>query len=277
MKKALLPALLLASIATPQLSYAEVLEDKPSVGAMLADTLLVRPVYFFLSQAGALIYTATLPFTVLGGNADEAAETLVVTPLQATFLRCLGCGSAPTEVSKLEEGFGKEITHFVQLSAGSTINQSEGDSVAGTGFGLYAGTHFELMDRSRFDVMLGYKNLGEFELDTDDDRTVKDSLVSYQLVSRFGKQIFSRTDLMFKFGLHNWQASREVLADSVGSSAGSKGDTDGFSYLWGAGVDFSITENLKTGLEYTRYDISSGELDYEAGVNTLDLNLSLHF
>ena len=83
--------------ATP--AMAETIEDSPSAGAMVADAIFVRPLYFALSQAGAAIYTATLPFTLLGSNADQAAETLVITPLQGAFVRCLGCGKSKTKLA----------------------------------------------------------------------------------------------------------------------------------------------------------------------------------
>jgi hypothetical protein len=37
------------------------------------------------------VYVATLPFSLLGGNAGEAGKVLVVGPAEATFVRCLGC------------------------------------------------------------------------------------------------------------------------------------------------------------------------------------------
>ena len=39
----------------------------------------------------ALSQVAVLPFSLLGGNADEAGEVLVMGPAKATFVRCLGC------------------------------------------------------------------------------------------------------------------------------------------------------------------------------------------
>ena len=48
---------------------------------------------------GTVVYTVMLPFTLLGGNEDEAAETLVKTPARTTFLRCLGC--TPTQHDRL--------------------------------------------------------------------------------------------------------------------------------------------------------------------------------
>jgi hypothetical protein len=64
---------------------------KPTAEQMIFDGLIYRP----LSLAGTLIGTGlfivTLPFSLIGGNADVAAERLVKEPASATFDRCLGC------------------------------------------------------------------------------------------------------------------------------------------------------------------------------------------
>jgi hypothetical protein len=64
---------------------------KPSAEQMIVDGLVYRP----LSLAGTLIGTGlfivTLPFSLMGDNADVAAERLVKDPASATFDRCLGC------------------------------------------------------------------------------------------------------------------------------------------------------------------------------------------
>lgn len=63
--------------------------------AMVGDIFLVRPVMGLITVAGLATFTATLPFSALGNNVDEAAETLVRHPANNTFLRCLAC--TPTE------------------------------------------------------------------------------------------------------------------------------------------------------------------------------------
>jgi hypothetical protein len=40
---------------------------------------------------GGAVWLVSLPFSLLGGNADEAGEVLVMGPAKATFVRCLGC------------------------------------------------------------------------------------------------------------------------------------------------------------------------------------------
>jgi hypothetical protein len=65
--------------------------SRPSVWAMGIDAGLVRPVGVAATVIGAGIFVVTLPFSLLGGNMKESAETLVVAPAKMTFLRCLGC------------------------------------------------------------------------------------------------------------------------------------------------------------------------------------------
>lgn len=64
---------------------------RPSGGAMVVDALLARPLLAVATVGGAAVFLVSLPFSALGGNVDAAAETLVKTPAEATFRRCLGC------------------------------------------------------------------------------------------------------------------------------------------------------------------------------------------
>jgi len=40
---------------------------------------------------GTGMFLVSLPFSALGGNVEEAANTLVIRPAWQTFVRCLGC------------------------------------------------------------------------------------------------------------------------------------------------------------------------------------------
>jgi hypothetical protein len=64
---------------------------RPSGGAMVADALIARPLLAAATLGGTAIFLVSLPFSALGGNVDEAATTLIRTPAEATFRRCLGC------------------------------------------------------------------------------------------------------------------------------------------------------------------------------------------
>lgn len=66
-------------------------EEDPSALAMGTDLLLVRPVMLATTVVGSAVWLVSLPFSALGGNAMQAADTLVVGPGKSTFVRCLGC------------------------------------------------------------------------------------------------------------------------------------------------------------------------------------------
>jgi hypothetical protein len=83
-------ALSLALLA-PQLGLAQQVDEDPSALAMVGDAVVARPLGLLFTVVGAATYVVTLPFSLAGGNAKEAGETLVVGPAMSTFVRCLGC------------------------------------------------------------------------------------------------------------------------------------------------------------------------------------------
>lgn len=58
------------------------------------DAVVARPLGIVGTGIGAVVWTASLPFSLLGGNAGEAADKLVGGPARETFVRCLGCRAA---------------------------------------------------------------------------------------------------------------------------------------------------------------------------------------
>ena len=85
-------AVLLALAASlPTLSYAKTVEETPTPGAMVADALIARPVLAVTTVLGAGVFIVSLPFTLAGGNTEDAGKALVVEPAKNTFYRCLGC------------------------------------------------------------------------------------------------------------------------------------------------------------------------------------------
>ncbi len=64
--------------------------QKPGGREMLLDMVLVRPLMLVSTAVGAVSFVVTLPFSALGGNVGDAAETLVMEPAQYTFVRPLG-------------------------------------------------------------------------------------------------------------------------------------------------------------------------------------------
>ncbi len=73
---------------------------RPSALAMFGDALIVRPVMTAATAGGVAVYAVTLPFSIIGGNTQEAGDTLVKTPARTAFARCLGC--TPRQHERLE-------------------------------------------------------------------------------------------------------------------------------------------------------------------------------
>jgi len=65
---------------------------RPTAEEMIVDGLIYRPLGLAGTIVGTGVFIVTLPFSLLGGNVDDAAERLVVEPAKNTFTRCLGCG-----------------------------------------------------------------------------------------------------------------------------------------------------------------------------------------
>ena len=85
-------AALVGALALPAGAQAQTaVDESPSWGAMVADLFVARPAGLVMTVGGTAAYIVSLPFTLLAGAAGEAAETLVIGPGAATFMRCLGC------------------------------------------------------------------------------------------------------------------------------------------------------------------------------------------
>ena len=79
------------SIATSaSASEAYGFNAKPSGGDILLDAVIMRPLMLVGTAVGAVTFIVTLPFSALGGNVGDSAETLVKEPAQYTFVRPLG-------------------------------------------------------------------------------------------------------------------------------------------------------------------------------------------
>ena len=64
--------------------------EDPGGGAMIFDLCVVRPVGIVATAVGGVGYVLSLPFSLLGGNADVAGQKLVKEPAAYTFTRPLG-------------------------------------------------------------------------------------------------------------------------------------------------------------------------------------------
>jgi hypothetical protein len=63
---------------------------KPPAGNVLLDMFIMRPVMLLGTAVGAATFLVSLPFSALGGNVGDSAETLVKEPAVYTFRRPLG-------------------------------------------------------------------------------------------------------------------------------------------------------------------------------------------
>ncbi|MEZ5554207.1 hypothetical protein [Haliea sp.] len=85
-------AVLATCLTMPQWAAAQsAVDESPSAGAMVGDLLIARPIGAVMTVGGTAAWLVSLPFTLLAGHAGEAAETLMIGPAEATFVRCLGC------------------------------------------------------------------------------------------------------------------------------------------------------------------------------------------
>jgi len=65
-------------------------DKQNSPEAMTVDLVLCRPLGFVAMLGGTLVFVVSLPFTALGGNTEEAWDSLVVNQAEYTFKRPLG-------------------------------------------------------------------------------------------------------------------------------------------------------------------------------------------
>ena len=65
-------------------------EFGPSYETMVVDTVAGKPLQLINAVAGTIAYVVSLPFSLIGGNADQAQQKLFVEPWDA-MARCLGC------------------------------------------------------------------------------------------------------------------------------------------------------------------------------------------
>ena len=53
----------------------------------VTDLLVVRPLGLLMTLGGSAVFAVTLPFTVISGDVDDAADTLVKEPAKIAFGR----------------------------------------------------------------------------------------------------------------------------------------------------------------------------------------------
>ena len=83
-------ALLMIPFGSSALAQEYFETEDPGGGAMLFDLCVVRPVGIVATAVGTVGYILSLPFSLLGDNADVAGQKLVKEPAAYTFTRPLG-------------------------------------------------------------------------------------------------------------------------------------------------------------------------------------------
>ena len=96
LKKTLVSCFLIVTLViSPLAVLAETVKQAPykersSGEAMTVDLIAARPIGLVATVGGALVFLVSWPFSALGGNSDEAWNTLVADPARYTFQRPLG-------------------------------------------------------------------------------------------------------------------------------------------------------------------------------------------
>ena len=68
--------------------YLDDLDEKG--GYMIGDLMVIRPLGIVATAVGSIAYIISLPFSLAGGNEEEARQKLVIEPAKYTFTRPLG-------------------------------------------------------------------------------------------------------------------------------------------------------------------------------------------
>jgi len=64
--------------------------DDDKAGYMMGDLVVMRPLGIAATVVGSVFYVLSLPFSLAGGNEEEARQKLVKDPAGYTFTRPLG-------------------------------------------------------------------------------------------------------------------------------------------------------------------------------------------
>jgi hypothetical protein len=82
--------LTLALLLAPLSLQAATNKEQTDPAAMAIDLVVARPVGLVATVGGTAIFIVSSPFSLLGGNVDEAWDSLVLSPGRYTFSRPLG-------------------------------------------------------------------------------------------------------------------------------------------------------------------------------------------
>lgn len=113
-------AIFVSCLVLPQTLWAAgSVDEHPTVGAMVGDLVVARPVGIVMTVAGTAAFLVSLPFTLLAGSASEAAETLMIGPAETTFVRCLGCRNSGYSNKDIEKNRARKEREAEEAAAES--------------------------------------------------------------------------------------------------------------------------------------------------------------
>ena len=118
-------SLLVASMQ-PALAAIEIDENDfgPSYGTMVADATVGKPLQLIGAVTGTALYLVSLPFSLIGGNADQAQQKLFVEPWDAMG-RCLGCSVAEDNYYKSQANDNNLVRIVVDQPSEILINTND--------------------------------------------------------------------------------------------------------------------------------------------------------
>ncbi len=123
---ALISASLIAAVMQPASAAIEIDETDfgPSYETMAVDTAVGKPLQLLNAVAGTALYLVSLPFSLIGGNADQAQQKLFVEPWDA-MARCLGCTVAEDNYYKSQVANDNLVRIVVDQPSEILINTND--------------------------------------------------------------------------------------------------------------------------------------------------------
>ncbi|MGO2226832.1 MAG: hypothetical protein ACTH4C_08060 [Psychrobacter celer] len=117
---------LMAASMQPALAAIEIDESDfgPSYETMVVDTVVGKPLQLVNAVAGTAAYIVSLPFSIIGGNPDQAQQKLFVEPWSAMG-RCLGCTVAEDNYYKSQAVNDNVVRIVVDQPSEILINTSD--------------------------------------------------------------------------------------------------------------------------------------------------------
>lgn len=117
---------LLAASMQPAMAAIEIDETDfgPSYETMVVDTVVGKPLQLVNAVAGTAAYLVSLPFSLIGGNADQAQQKLFVEPWDAMG-RCLGCTVAEDNYYKSQATNDNVVRIVVDQPSEILINTND--------------------------------------------------------------------------------------------------------------------------------------------------------